>query len=79
MVWSKLTKTKGVVTGLAYTEYGGSVLFLESKKSTVTRDPTSGNLRTTGKLGEVMKESMQIAYTFAKNFLAKKGNHYLEK
>jgi ATP-dependent Lon protease len=48
----------GVVTGLAYTEYGGDILPIE-----VTYFPGKGGLVLTGKLGDVMKESAQIAST----------------
>ena len=46
----------GVATGLAWTPVGGEVLFVEA-----TAVPGSGNLTITGQLGEVMKESAQIA------------------
>lgn len=46
----------GVVIGLAYNEYGGSILFIEATRSSYKRDQTGG-IQITGKLGEVMKES----------------------
>jgi len=46
----------GVVTGLAWTPVGGDILFIES-----TRMPGNGHLMITGQLGDVMKESAQIA------------------
>jgi ATP-dependent Lon protease len=46
----------GVVTGLAWTPVGGDILFIES-----TRMPGAGHLLITGQLGDVMKESAQIA------------------
>jgi ATP-dependent Lon protease len=49
----------GVVTGLAYTPYGGDILPIE-----VNHFPGSGRLVLTGKLGEVMKESAQIALDY---------------
>ncbi len=52
----------GVVTGLAYTPTGGDVLFVEA-----TRYPGKGNLLLTGQVGEVMRESMQAAYSLVKS------------
>lgn len=65
----------GVVTGLAWTSMGGSVLFVEAALSKPI-DPTlekkeTGSLVITGHLGKVMKESIQIAYTVTKIFLTK--------
>ena len=54
--------TVGVVMGLAWTEMGGDVLTIEALKL-----PGSGQLITTGKLGEVMQESMKAAYSFVKS------------
>lgn len=51
----------GVVTGLAYTQYGGDTLPVE-----VTYYKGKGNLVLTGKLGEVMKESAQTAFSYIK-------------
>ena len=51
----------GVVTGLAYTEFGGDILPIE-----VTYFPGKGGLVLTGKLGEVMKESATIALDFVR-------------
>ncbi len=52
----------GVVTGLAYTQFGGSTLDIE-----VTTYPGKGGLVLTGKLGDVMKESAQIALSYVKS------------
>ncbi|MFC1521950.1 endopeptidase La [Elusimicrobiota bacterium] len=52
----------GVATGLAWTEHGGELLTME-----VSRVPGKGNLIMTGKLGEVMQESAQAAYTYVKS------------
>ncbi|MBR2891883.1 MAG: endopeptidase La [Bacilli bacterium] len=52
----------GVVTGLAYTEYGGDTLDVE-----VTYYKGGGHLVLTGKLGEVMKESAQAALSYVKS------------
>ena len=49
----------GVSTGLAYTEFGGDVLSIESVKL-----PGKGEIECTGKLGDVMKESVQAAYSY---------------
>ena len=51
----------GVVTGLAWTELGGEILFVESSVSS-----GKGNLSMTGNLGDVMKESAQIAWQYIK-------------
>ena len=51
----------GVVTGLAWTEMGGEILFVESSVS-----KGKGNLSMTGNLGDVMKESAQIAWQYIK-------------
>lgn len=52
----------GVATGLAYTEVGGEVLFVEASVL-----DGSGSLTLTGQLGEVMKESAQAALTFIRS------------
>jgi ATP-dependent Lon protease len=51
----------GVATGLAWTQYGGEILFCES-----IRMPGKGNVIMTGLLGEVMKESARIALSYLK-------------
>lgn len=51
----------GVVTGLAYTAYGGDVLFVEALAL-----PGKGKLTLTGSLGDVMKESAEAALSFAR-------------
>lgn len=75
----------GVVMGLAWTAMGGSTLYIE----TVVPRPLEpggdkkpeGSLQLTGHLGEVMKESANIAYTFAKAFLLAQApeNDFLQK
>lgn len=52
----------GVVTGLAWSPLGGSVLFVES-----TLIPGKPELKVTGQLGDVMKESVSLAHTFLKS------------
>ncbi len=54
----------GVLTGLAWTPYGGEVLHIECKLLS-----GKGNFRITGKLGDVMKESIQIALTLVRERL----------
>lgn len=53
---------------------GGSTLFIETLVRKPTMDPSKedGSLELTGQLGDVMKESAKIAYTFAKSFLTEK-------
>lgn len=55
----------GVVMGLAWTAMGGNILYIETvvKRS---NSEQGGTLTSTGHLGEVMKESVQIASTYAK-------------
>ncbi|MBQ8660809.1 MAG: endopeptidase La, partial [Alphaproteobacteria bacterium] len=48
----------GVTTGLAWTEVGGDILFIEAVDM-----PGKGIIKQTGKLGEVMKESIETAYS----------------
>ncbi|MSP10350.1 MAG: endopeptidase La [Pelagibacteraceae bacterium] len=52
----------GIVTGLAWTEYGGEILKIE----TVTM-PGKGRMQITGKLGEVMQESVKAAKSFVRS------------
>ena len=54
--------TAGVVTGLAWTHFGGDILFIES-----TLSKGKGNLSITGNLGKVMKESATIALEYIKS------------
>ena len=51
----------GAVTGLAWTEVGGELLTIES-----VTVPGKGQIKSTGKLGEVMSESIQAAFSFVK-------------
>ena len=52
----------GVVTGLAYTSVGGELLSIEA-----LRLPGKGRMKTTGKLGEVMKESIEAASSYVRS------------
>ncbi|MBC7662056.1 MAG: endopeptidase La [Chitinophagaceae bacterium] len=54
----------GVVTGLAWTPMGGDILFIEAKSM-----KGKGQLTLTGQMGDVMKESVQIAMTHARSML----------
>ena len=51
----------GAVTGLAWTEVGGELLTIESVTT-----PGKGEIKTTGKLGDVMNESVAAAFSFVK-------------
>ena len=52
----------GVVTGLAYTSVGGELLNIEA-----LRLPGKGRMKTTGKLGDVMKESIDAASSYVRS------------
>ncbi|MFN3972717.1 MAG: endopeptidase La [Gemmobacter sp.] len=52
----------GVVTGLAWTSVGGEILQIEALKL-----PGKGRMKTTGKLGDVMKESIDAASSFVRS------------
>ncbi len=58
----------GVVTGLAYTQYGGDILPIE-----VTVMDGKGKLELTGQLGDVMKESAKAAYSYIRSNSKKLG------
>ncbi|RMG57053.1 MAG: endopeptidase La [Deltaproteobacteria bacterium] len=62
------TARTGVATGLAWTPVGGEILFVEA-----TKMPGRGRLVLTGSLGEVMKESAQIALSYLKSRAAEEG------
>ncbi|XP_075031493.1 lon protease homolog, mitochondrial isoform X3 [Calonectris borealis] len=67
------TTPPGVVMGLAWTAMGGSTLFVEtSLRRPKDKENKDGSLEVTGQLGDVMKESAKIAYTFARAFLMQK-------
>ena len=63
----------GVVTGLAWTHFGGEILYIETL---FTRG--SGKLILTGKLGDVMKESAQIAVSVVKSMFPEKAQLFEE-
>ena len=58
----------GVVTGLAWTEVGGELLTIEAVVM-----PGKGNVANTGKLGDVMQESVQAARSFLRSRLLRYG------
>ncbi|AUQ58927.1 endopeptidase La [Phaeobacter inhibens] len=58
----------GVVTGLAYTSVGGELLSIEA-----LRLPGKGRMKTTGKLGDVMKESIEAASSYVRSISPQLG------
>ena len=52
----------GVTTGLAWTQFGGEIMFIEA-----TRMSGSGRTTVTGQLGDVMRESVQAAYSYVRS------------
>ncbi len=68
----------GVVMGLAWTAMGGATLYVETAIDRVAGGKPE--LKCTGQMGDVMKESTNIAYTYAKNFLAQvdSANRFFE-
>lgn len=58
---AEIEDTVGIATGLAWTEVGGEVLFIE-----VTLMPGKGNVQLTGHLGDIMKESAQAAMSYVR-------------
>ncbi|KAJ1667777.1 ATP-dependent Lon protease pim1 [Coemansia sp. RSA 1813] len=75
------TTPPGVVMGLAWTSMGGSALYIESVVESTLSSENSGNgdnsshsgrLQATGQLGDVMKESSVLAYTYVRSLLNKR-------
>lgn len=62
------TTVPGVATGLAWTPYGGDILFIEASLS-----KGNGKVRITGQLGDVMKESAMLAISYLKAHADKYG------
>ena len=54
--------TPGIATGLAVTAVGGDILYIEA-----SRMPGAGRLNVTGQLGDVMRESAEIAYSYVRS------------
>eukprot|EP00096_Caligus_rogercresseyi_P009005 TRINITY_DN2976_c0_g1_i1.p1 TRINITY_DN2976_c0_g1~~TRINITY_DN2976_c0_g1_i1.p1 ORF type:complete len:891 (+),score=307.53 TRINITY_DN2976_c0_g1_i1:50-2722(+) len=66
----------GVCMGLAWTAHGGSTLYIETVENRTAKaggdgGKSEGGIEFTGNLGDVMKESIRISYTCAKNILNK--------
>jgi ATP-dependent Lon protease len=59
---SERTSLAGVATGMAWTPFGGSILFIET-----SRMPGKGGVEITGQLGDVMKESARAALTYVRS------------
>jgi len=60
--FAERTPEIGVTTGLAWTQFGGEIMFIEA-----TRMPGSGRTTVTGQLGDVMRESVQAAYSYVRS------------
>ncbi|KAI1403373.1 ATP-dependent protease La [Hypoxylon fuscum] len=71
----------GVAMGLAWTQLGGSAMYIESILQSALRPSSRAGLEITGNLKTVMKESSTIAYSFAKAYMTKEftDNHYFDK
>jgi len=69
----------GITTGLAWTSMGGSTLYIETSVI-ANKNNKYPSLEVTGQLGDVMKESTRIAYTFSKKFLHENypSNHFFD-
>lgn len=65
---SEKTDLVGITTGLAYTQVGGDLLSIES-----VLIPGKGGIKSTGKLGDVMQESAQAAYSYFRSNSNKYG------
>jgi Lon-like ATP-dependent protease len=75
----------GIIMGLAYTSMGGSALYIETQGiqrgvDAENKPRGGGTLKVTGQLGDVMKESTQIAWTVARARFAEiaPGNEFFE-
>jgi Lon-like ATP-dependent protease len=70
----------GVAMGLAWTQMGGAALYVESILETALSYSSRPGFERTGNLKPVMKESTQIAYSFAKSVMARKfpNNRFFE-
>lgn len=63
----------GVITGMAWTQVGGEILYIETMFT-----KGKGNIIITGKLGDVMKESAQIAVSLVKSMFPDKASMFEE-
>ncbi|KAI0489731.1 lon protease [Xylaria cf. heliscus] len=70
----------GVAMGLAWTQLGGSAMYIESILQSVLRPGGRAGLEITGNLKTVMKESSTIAYSFAKAYMVNEfsNNHFFD-
>lgn len=66
-------KAPGIVTGLAWTQAGGEILFIETLFT-----KGSGKISVTGQLGDVMKESVQIAVSLVKSMFPEKADLFTQ-
>ena len=75
------TTPAGVVMGLAWTSMGGTALYIESILESALSRSTRASFNRTGKLGDVMKESSTIAYSFSKGYMVKQfpENRFFER
>ncbi|TNF37705.1 MAG: endopeptidase La [Deltaproteobacteria bacterium] len=62
------TELPGIATGMAWTAVGGDILFIEA-----TKMPGNGKLRLTGSLGDVMKESVELALSYMRSKASQYG------
>ncbi|KAL2120481.1 hypothetical protein VTJ04DRAFT_4508 [Mycothermus thermophilus] len=71
----------GVTMGLAWTQLGGSAMYIEAILQSALRPSSRPSFEITGNLKTVMKESSTIAYSFAKAFMAREfpDNHFFDK
>ncbi|KAI1805219.1 ATP-dependent protease La [Daldinia bambusicola] len=71
----------GVAMGLAWTQLGGSAMYIESILQSALKPSSRAGLEITGNLKTVMKESSTIAYSFAKALMAKEfpENNFFDK
>ena len=60
--FAERTPEIGVTTGLAWTQFGGEIMFIEA-----TRMPGAGRTTVTGQLGDVMRESVQAAHSYVRS------------
>lgn len=75
------TSPPGVAMGLAWTNMGGCSLYVESVLEQPLHDCKQPSFERTGQLGDVMKESSRLAYSFSKMYLSKKfpENRFFER
>ncbi|KAI9324867.1 Lon protease C-terminal proteolytic domain-containing protein, partial [Obelidium mucronatum] len=75
------TTPAGVIMGLAWTSMGGASLYIESVLESVVQEDSKPSFHRTGQLGDVMKESSTIAYTYSKAFMARNfpDNKFFDK